>query len=142
MTAQGTGTAPAAPLTATIVAVALGGALGALSRWGMDLALTSSVAPAGAGTLVVNVLGSLVLGLITGAAWFALPAWLRAGIGTGFLGGFTTYSALALLAAEQLFVAPWAAALGLVLNVALGLAAAWVGVRLGQRWTAGTEAAG
>lgn len=78
-----------------LVPVALGGAAGAVLRWLLELAL-----PAGAGwpwaTLLANVLGSAAL------AWLVVhddrhqhPRWLRPGVGTGLLGGFTTFSTYA-----------------------------------------------
>jgi CrcB protein len=73
------------------LAVALGGALGAVLRWALGDAV-----PDGAGfpwtTFVINVTGSLVL------AWLpAIGAVRRRQVllGTGFCGGFTTYSAFA-----------------------------------------------
>lgn len=76
-------------------AVALGGAAGALLRWLVDLSL-----PAGAGwpwaTLLVNVLGCAVLGWLVTRDDLHQPAWwLRPGVGTGLLGGFTTFSTYA-----------------------------------------------
>lgn len=72
--------------------VVLGGTAGGLARLGL-LAVSGSEP---AGLLVVNVLGSGLLGLLVGLAprrW-----WLRPLLGTGVLGGFTTFSAaLALL---------------------------------------------
>ncbi len=76
---------------AVIGAVAVGGAIGALLRWLLDQAwVTGWPWP----TLAVNLLGSLLLGVLTVlAARFALPGWVRPGVGTGLLGGFTTFSA-------------------------------------------------
>lgn len=81
------------------LAVALGGALGAMMRW----ALTSYLLPVGArqfpwGTLIANMLGSACIGLcyvlIVEKQWLA-PEW-RPFLMTGFLGAFTTYSSFAL----------------------------------------------
>jgi fluoride exporter len=94
------GTPVAVHLTPTFIAlVALGGAAGSLARHGVEgLVGTSDGLPAG--TLSVNLVGAFALG--------ALLEWLstresdvrrrraaRLLVGTGFLGGFTTYSALA-----------------------------------------------
>ncbi|MGJ7539451.1 CrcB family protein [Brevibacterium luteolum] len=94
-----------------LAAVFAGTAAGSLARWGLGLAI-----PAGYGmlaVLIVNLVGSFCLGLLLEAlAWRQdrMPAdWLRLaqrGLGTGLLGGFTTYSALTVDAA-----APFAAAL-------------------------------
>jgi len=72
----------------------LGAALGAPSRWLLDQVVQSrhdSVFPWG--TFAINVSGSLALGLLLGAAAFG-PADARwvAAAGTGFCGGFTTFS--------------------------------------------------
>ncbi len=79
--------------------VALGGALGTLARFGVERLLgTSDGLPVG--TLTVNLVGAFVLGaLIEGLALRGSDAGRRRAArllaGTGFLGGFTTYSALA-----------------------------------------------
>lgn len=76
--------------TSTMVLVALGAAVGAPARYLLDSAIT---ARAGTrfpwGTLVVNVVGSMVLGLLAG---WAVEGRLLALAGTGFCGGFTTAS--------------------------------------------------
>nr|WP_276610713.1 CrcB family protein [Kineococcus siccus] len=79
--------------------VATGGALGTLARWGTAHVLP----PAGSwplATFAVNVAGSFLLGLLLEAllrrgAEDAGRAALRLGLGTGFCGGFTTYSSFA-----------------------------------------------
>ena len=79
--------------------VALGGALGTLARFGVERLLgTSEGLPVG--TLTVNLVGAFVLGaLIEGLALRGSDAGRRRAArllaGTGVLGGFTTYSALA-----------------------------------------------
>lgn len=79
------------------VAAALGGALGALARWGVAGALPRDPGGWPWATLLVNVTGCLVLGLLLGLVFARSPAhpWLRPFLGTGVLGGFTTYSAFA-----------------------------------------------
>lgn len=81
------------------LAVAAGGALGAVARYGMA-GLVQRVA-GGAfpwGTLAVNVLGALLMGIIVeGAArLWTVPTDLRLFLTTGVLGGFTTFSAFSL----------------------------------------------
>jgi len=78
----------------TLALVMLGASLGAPSRWLVDRAVAArndSVFPWG--TFAVNVLGSFLLGAIAaaalGEAWYAL-------LGTGFCGGFTTFSTFSL----------------------------------------------
>ena len=91
-----------APLAATGL-VALGGGAGAVLRYQTGRALTGLLGPATVAsfpwaTLVVNIVGSLAMGLLAG--WLARhgaasETW-RLLIGVGLLGGFTTFSAFSL----------------------------------------------
>jgi len=79
----------------TAACVAAGGALGALARYGVSLAL-GAPAPGAfpAATFAANAAGCLLIGLLGGfAAIRPLPGAVRELLGTGFLGGFTTMSA-------------------------------------------------
>ncbi len=79
--------------------VFLGGGLGAMLRHGVNLATMRWVGTAFPwNTFVINITGSLVMGLVAG--WFALKAdasqdW-RLFLTTGILGGYTTFSAFSL----------------------------------------------
>lgn len=79
--------------------VFIGGGIGAALRHGVNLASPRLLGPGFPwGTLTVNVVGSLVMGLL--AAWFAFRGastepW-RLFLATGILGGFTTFSAFSL----------------------------------------------
>jgi len=88
------------------LAVAAGGAIGASLRHGVGLMAVRHL-PAGwpHGTFAVNLLGSLLMGLLVG--WLALKAeglhqTTRLFLATGVLGGFTTFSAFSLEVAEFL----------------------------------------
>ena len=74
----------------TPLLVALGAALGAPLRYALATGLDLERFPRG--TLLVNVVGSFLLGLFVGGG--ATGHWLAL-LGTGFCGGFTTYSAFA-----------------------------------------------
>lgn len=64
-------------------AVAIGGALGALCRYGVALAFPFLIFPWG--TLMVNYIGTFLLGVLTSYAGKRKVAeWLRLAIGTGF----------------------------------------------------------
>ncbi len=78
------------------VAVGLAGGLGAVARVVLDGALLVRRPPVFPWpTLLVNTLGSLLLGLLTGLVLFrGAPDLLRVALGTGFCGGFTTFSAV------------------------------------------------
>ncbi|WP_345752239.1 fluoride efflux transporter FluC [Microbacterium rhizophilus] len=104
--------------------LALAGGVGAGLRWLADV-LLSRVLPAGFpwAILVVNASGSFVLGLLTG---LSLDAIWAAVLGTGLLGGYTTFSTVAVdtqvLAREGRSEAAWGNALGtLVLCVAVAV---------------------
>lgn len=77
------------------LAVAAAGGAGAAARLIVDGLVRSRIRSAfPAGTAFINVTGSLLLGLITGMVLVqALPAGWHAVLGSGFLGGYTTFSA-------------------------------------------------
>lgn len=91
-----------APLAASLL-VALGGGTGAVLRYQVGRGLTQWLGPAAVmsfpwATLVVNVVGSLAMGLLAGTLARLGPAgdtW-RLLVGVGLLGGFTTFSAFSL----------------------------------------------
>lgn len=116
----------------TILAVLLGGAVGTGLRLAVDAALPHAPDEFPVGTLLINVLGSFVLGVLVARVWPVAPGWLRAGLGTGVLGSFTTFSAVA-LAAVTLATAGfgWVAVAYVAASIAGGLAAALLGLRFG-----------
>ena len=76
-----------------IVVVAVCGGAGAVLRFVVDgLVARGNRLPVPMGTVVVNVLGSFLLGLLTGLAVGPDLDAVRAAVGTGLLGGFTTFS--------------------------------------------------
>lgn len=117
-----------------VTLLVLAGGLGAVCRYlvdGMVRARFGDALPWG--TMIINVTGSLVLGLLTGLVLFqGTPDAWRAVLGTGFCGGYTTFSTasfetvrlaqrganrLALTyAAATLVLSAGAAALGLVVT--------------------------
>lgn len=119
-----------------LLLVALGGTVGTAARLGLSLAL-----PDGGGfpvaVLLANIVGAFLIGVL--AARLPAAADLRLLLGTGVLGGFTTYSAfmtgtLALWTHAPLLAFAYAAG-----SLVLGLAAAALGLRLGRpraRWAA------
>jgi CrcB protein len=75
------------------VALALAGGLGAAARFVLDGLLQSRATSYPFGTLIINVSGSFLLGLVTGLALSAVvPAEVLTIVGSGFLGGYTTFS--------------------------------------------------
>ena len=117
------------------LAVAVGGLAGSELRYGLGLAFPDVPGSVPWATLAINISGSFVLAALT-TVWMARPHtafWLRAGIGPGLLGSFTTFSAV-IFASDQLARAGahpvWILYLGL--SLALGLAAAGLGWRSGR----------
>jgi len=85
----------------TITLVAIGGALGALSRTGLtELFGGETLAPETlAVTLAINTLGALLLSLLRRHAHLVPSPALLQGISVGFLGAFTTWSAVMAISA-------------------------------------------
>lgn len=116
-----------------LIGLALAGAIGAPCRYLLDGIVqdrTSGIVPYG--TLVVNVTGSLVLGLITGAVLYhGFPDEPKLWLGTGFCGSFTTFSTFAFetvrLVEERAIVA---AIVNVGASVLLGTAAAAAGLAI------------
>lgn len=82
----------------TALLVVLGGALGAPARYLLDRAVQARHgSPFPHGTLLVNVLGSLLLGVLLALqAEARSPSWVLTLLGTGFCGAFTTFSTFGL----------------------------------------------
>jgi CrcB protein len=117
--------------------VFLGGGAGSLARYLLGLGLGRWSQHFPAGTFAINVIGSLLLGLLFGFAYaheFRHEQELTLLLGTGFLGGFTTFSTFELegfsLLSNGHIVTGAAYLLG---SVAAGLTAAALGVWLGHR---------
>lgn len=110
----------------TALLVAVGGAVGALLRYLVDVAAAARFGRRfPVGTLLVNVAGSLLLGMVTGAA-VAHP--VGALVGTGFCGALTTYSTFGAETVRLLSERrPGLAGLSVAANVTLGLGATFVG---------------
>jgi CrcB protein len=119
-----------------ILYVLLGGAIGTAARLALTLVMRQTEIPWD--VVVVNVVGAFVLGLLL----TALAARgketphvrdLRLFLGTGMMGGFTTYSSLATGSAELLESSPPVAVAFALGTVFAGLAAGALGVWLGGR---------
>jgi CrcB protein len=118
-----------------LIYIGLGGFIGSVSRFllaGMTQRLAGD-AWFPLGTLVVNVLGCFVIGLLGGLVEHRdlLNAELRLFLLVGVLGGFTTFSTFGYETLTLLREAQFFAAVGSVfLHVVLGLAAVWMGYSL------------
>jgi fluoride exporter len=115
----------------TTLLVALGGTLGVLSRYGITRMTLHSEALIWA-TVAINVVGSVLLGLLAAEHWFSRD--VREALGVGFLGGFTTFSTFSVqVVLEADGGRPGKAAAYLVASVVGGIAAAAAGYALGRR---------
>ncbi len=82
----------------TFVAVAVGGAVGAVARYGLDrLIERRSFAVFPWSTFTINASGCLLIGVVIAALGdrHQTPTWLRLGLVIGVLGGYTTFSTFA-----------------------------------------------
>ena len=114
------------------VLAALGGALGALARWGVATALPHSPGGWPWATLLVNLTGCLLMGALVAVltARSPEPPWARPFLAVGVLGGYTTYSAFAVEVVELADAGAGVLAAGYVLaSVAGGVLAAALGER-------------
>lgn len=122
--------------------VASGGAVGSAVRYAVSGAAqrlwgsgAGSIASFPAGTLVVNVTGSLLIGLVAGLAESRalLGAEVRLLLVAGVLGGYTTFSAFSLETLLLLRAGQTTTALtSVALQVLLGVAAAFAGFTVGM----------
>jgi len=119
------------PLT-SLPLIAVGGVLGSLGRFALELALPWSGGLPWA-TLVVNLVGALAIGVVATSIATWRP-WIRPFAITGVLGGFTTFSALALQTGVLLDGGHAAtAAVYVAVTIAGGLLAVAAGAALGPR---------
>lgn len=115
--------------------VAAGGFLGTLLRYILGQLVIERPGELPWTTFGINVLGSFLLGWLT-ARWAApsagTPRWLRAALGPGLLGSFTTFSAVSLTGVTSpSLLLPY-----IGVSVAAGVGAAAVGMALGRRQAA------
>lgn len=118
-----------------LVAVAAGGAVGAVARWLLERGTIALLDAEPIATLLVNVIGCLLMGVLVARVLGGAVRWplARPFLGAGVLGGFTTFSAYS---ADAVVLArdgsPIVAGAYLVGTLAACLAAVWVGGRLGR----------
>lgn len=104
--------------------VALGGCIGAVARYGIDVAVGDTT---GAGTLLVNVIGAFALGLLLTRAARRRTLLF---VGTGVLSSFTTYSTFV---ADAVSLGTSAGAAYVGVSYATGFAAAAAGLFVGEK---------
>jgi len=118
-----------------VVLVAVGGALGAVSRYGLQGLVAEWRGPTVLGTFAVNISGTLLLGLFLGLTeerWTA-PYLARTAVAIGFLGAYTTFSTLMFESVDLAESGSFATA---VLNIGgsllVGLSALYAGLAIGR----------
>jgi fluoride exporter len=119
--------------------VAVGGALGSVLRYGTGIAVGRAwTTPFPLGTLVINIIGSMLMGIFIGLMARLLPAWqneARLFFAVGVLGGFTTFSSFSLDAITLIergdLVAAGVYVLGSVIGGLIAIWLALVVMRLG-----------
>ena len=117
------------------VAVAVAGALGALTRYWIGLAVGQVAYPWP--TLAINVSGSFLLGVVLAVAPGRWSSTVTTAIAVGFLGAFTTFSTFAYEAVGMLRSDRPLPALGYVVaSVVVGVTAAAAGYAIGRAWGA------
>lgn len=116
--------------------VAIGGALGSVMRFWMSGAIAARFGETfPVGTLIVNILGSLLIGFAAGlnapdGRWIISPA-IRQFLMIGFCGGYTTFSSFSLQTLKLMQDREWLYAGGnILLSVALCLIGVWLGFLL------------
>ncbi|MDQ7775584.1 fluoride efflux transporter CrcB [Paracoccus aminovorans] len=116
----------------TFLQVALGGALGSMARYGVNI-LAGRVTGLPLGTLTVNIAGCFAMGLLASVLALRGGQHLAPLLLTGVLGGFTTFSAFSLDTLTLWQRGAAGLALGYVAaSVLLSLAAVTAGLALGR----------
>lgn len=121
-----TSSTPARTVLQRAALVAAGGMAGTAGRMGLGMLIPD----AALGVLAANLAGALLLGVLTARL---SASDLRVFLGTGLLGGFTTYSAFAVDSVDLWTSSPLVAVGYIAVSVIGGIAAAAVGLHLGRR---------
>jgi len=118
----------------SLLAVLIGGFVGTAARLWLDVLIPHKDNQFPLDTLLINIVGSFVLAILISRVWPVAQQWVRALLGPGLLGGFTTFSAVmvsmvTLAANGQILMALVYGALTLI----LGFGAAALGFRIAGR---------
>jgi CrcB protein len=121
-------------LVPVVVGIAVGGALGALGRYGLDEWIGRRTGSFPWGILVVNVTGAFLIGLAVETLEPRFETgWVRPAVVTGFLGAYTTFSTLSLDTFRLLERGELGQAVAnMAGTVVLGMLAVWAGITVGR----------
>jgi CrcB protein len=115
-----------------LLLVAIGGAVGSAARYGVGLAAARILGAAFPwGTLIVNVVGGLAMGLLAARVGPAEEN-MRLLLGVGVLGGFTTFSAFSLDTLRLMEREPGSALFYVLASLILSIGACWAGLISGR----------
>ena len=121
---------------AVALVVVLGGAFGALCRYGVDEWIERRVESSFPwSTFVINTSGCFAVGFVIAALVdrHRAPEWLRVGLVVGFCGGYTTFSTFAQETLDLVEARDtWMAIASVTASVLVGVAAVLAGARVGQ----------
>lgn len=115
--------------------IAAGGAIGALARYGVGLALPHGTGAFPLGTFLINVVGCLLIGalIVVITEWRQAHPLVRPFVVTGFLGGFTTFSTYAVDSEQLLATGRVGTAAAYIAGMlAAAVLATWAGIRLAR----------
>ena len=118
-----------------IILIGLSGAIGAVSRYGVNQYVSFYFGSNIIGTFIANTSGSFLLGLFIGiiATHTNWSNEVRLVVAVGFLGSYTTFSTLTVETIQLLQMGePYAAGLNLVASIIVGLFAAILGLLIGK----------
>ena len=115
--------------------IGIGGALGAVSRFGIaEMAKRYFAGPFPLGTLITNLAGCFLIGILLGSGQAEKSEPLRLGVGVGFLGALTTFSTFGAETVRNAQEGNWAVAAGNVsANLVLGLACVAMGMIVAKK---------
>ncbi len=117
-----------------VLFIALGGACGAVARYTVTVACRAAFGDAfPIGTLIVNICGCFLIGLIATSQW--IPEVHHPLIAVGFLGALTTFSTFGYETMTRVHAHQWGIAIiNVGANLAVGLFAVWLGTMLGKHF--------
>ncbi len=118
----------------SVVVIASGGALGALTRWGISLFIASHVSSAFPwATFSINIVGCIVIGLASALVSKVQTLYLGQFLIIGFLGAFTTFSTYSMEGINLIMTDKWATGLAYIVSSnILGLMAVIIGFKIGK----------